>query len=82
MEIPRGGSQCSALRIAVLTTELNKVVGEVHPKAMPVILNNDYERDTWLNASWEEAQELQRPFKDRELEIVAIGEPRDELNKL
>lgn len=67
-------SQVTADFYAFLTTEPNKEVGEVHPKAMPVILTNDEERDAWLKALWEEAQELQRPLVDGALEIVAKGD--------
>ncbi len=41
-------------RYAFLTTEPNAIVGAVHPKAMPVILDeSDY--DAWLTLPWEEA---------------------------
>ncbi|AVX05982.1 hypothetical protein MXMO3_03479 (plasmid) [Maritalea myrionectae] len=69
--------QVTADFYAFLTTEPNKEVGEVHPKAMPVILTNENERETWLNAPWEEAQELQRPLEDGSLEVVAVGARRD-----
>ena len=55
---------------AFFTTEPNDVVGAVHPKAMPVILNSDAERETWLPAPWAEAKKLQRPLPDGELKIV------------
>ena len=32
-----------------LTTDANAEVGAVHPKAMPVILTNEGEFDTWLS---------------------------------
>ncbi len=52
------------------TTEPNDVVGAVHPKAMPVILTTEEERETWLRASWDEARKLQRPLPDGQLQIV------------
>jgi putative SOS response-associated peptidase YedK len=69
--------QVTADYFAFLTTDPNHEVGEVHPKAMPVILTNSEEREKWLSAPWEEAQDLQRPLPDGALEIVAIGERRD-----
>ena len=60
-----------------LTTEANAVVGAIHPKAMPVILTEPEEWETWLTAPFDEAKELQRPLPDDLLEIVAEGERRD-----
>jgi putative SOS response-associated peptidase YedK len=63
---------------AFLTTEPNKVVGAVHPKAMPVILTTREEIDVWMSAPAEEALKLQRPLADDALMIVARGEKKDE----
>jgi putative SOS response-associated peptidase YedK len=60
-----------------LTTEANKTVGAIHPKAMPVILTEPDEWETWLTAPFEEAKGLQRPLSDNALMIVAEGERRD-----
>lgn len=54
-----------------LTTEANDVVKPIHPKAMPVILTEQDERDAWLLAPWAVAKELQRPVADGVLMIVA-----------
>ena len=63
---------------AFLTTEPNKVVGAIHPKAMPVILTTREEIDIWMNAPPEEALKLQRPLPDDALMIVGRGEKKDE----
>jgi putative SOS response-associated peptidase YedK len=47
---------------AFLTTEPNAEVGAVHPKAMPVILTQPEEVETWLTAPRDDALKLQRPF--------------------
>jgi putative SOS response-associated peptidase YedK len=63
---------------AFLTTEPNKVVGAIHPKAMPVILTKREEIDIWMMAPPGEALKLQRPLPDDALMIVARGEKKDE----
>ena len=62
---------------AFLTTEPNDVVAPVHPKAMPVILTTEAEREAWMTAAAEEALKLQRPLPDGMLKIVATGEKED-----
>ena len=62
---------------AFLTTEPNKEVGAVHPKAMPVIVTTPDEFETWMNAPTPEAMKLQRPLPDGALKIVARGERTD-----
>ncbi|TKT42560.1 SOS response-associated peptidase, partial [Rhizobiaceae bacterium LC148] len=53
-----------------LTTDPNGVVGPIHQKAMPVILRNEDEIETWLSAPWEEAGKLQRPLPDDDLVLL------------
>ncbi|MGB3313375.1 MAG: SOS response-associated peptidase family protein [Albidovulum sp.] len=47
-----------------LTTDPNAEVGPIHPKAMPVILTDPEKWDTWLQAPWTIASELQKPLQD------------------
>lgn len=55
---------------AFLTCAPNAEVGSVHPKAMPVILTNPAEWQTWLGAPFEIAALLQRPLPDGRLQLV------------
>lgn len=58
---------------AFVTTEPNAEVAAVHPKAMPVILTEPDEIETWFAAAWAEACRLQRALPDGTLRIVARG---------
>ena len=62
---------------AILTTAPNAEIGAIHPKAMPVILRDAAEIDTWMNAPLPEALKLQRPLPDGSLKIVLRGEKQD-----
>ncbi len=60
-----------------VTTDPNREVGVIHPKAMPVILRTREEIDLWMSAPISEALKLQRALPDDALTIVAKGEKED-----
>jgi putative SOS response-associated peptidase YedK len=60
-----------------LTTEANAEVAVHHSKAMPVILTEPDEWETWMTAPWPIASQLQRPLPDGTLKIVARGPRQD-----
>lgn len=54
---------------AFLTTEPSEPVKSIHPKAMPAILIEADELDTWMTAPWAEAVRLQRALPEGLLRI-------------
>ena len=59
---------------AFLTTEPSEPVKSIHPKAMPVILTERDEIETWMRAPWEEAKALQRALPDGALMQIERSE--------
>lgn len=55
---------------AFLTCPPNAEVASVHPKAMPAILTEPVEWETWLSAPFEIAAKLQRPLTDGSLKLL------------
>ncbi|WP_342361345.1 SOS response-associated peptidase [Terrarubrum flagellatum] len=71
------GERITSDLFAFLTTDPNKEVKAIHPKAMPVILRTAEEVEIWMTAPWAEAQKLVKPLPNGALEIVARGAKKD-----
>ncbi|RZL85477.1 MAG: hypothetical protein EOP66_01265 [Sphingomonas sp.] len=51
-----------------LTTEPNAVLAPIHPKAMPVILHDDY-YGRWFTTLWDEVKEAVAPYPSQLMRI-------------
>ena len=56
-------------RSAFVTTESNSLVGAIHPKAMPVILD-DADYGAWLTEPWENPRRLVGAYPSQ---LMAMG---------
>ena len=66
------------LVFSFLTTDASPDVVAIHPDATPVLLLDANAQETWLNAPWEIARDLQKPPPAGALRIVARDTKQDE----
>jgi len=65
------------LLYSFLTTEAAADTGYIHPEASPVLLLDEDARETWMNAPWEIARDLQKPVPPGTVKIVAVDTKQD-----
>ena len=58
---------------AFLTTTPNAIVEPIHQKAMPVLLTEGDEIETWLTAPWDVAKVLQRALPEDRMVLLPSG---------
>lgn len=63
---------------AFLTTEPNPLVAPVHPKAMPVLVDEEDE-ERWLTCSFDDAIALAKPFPSQLMSVKQADDPRAEV---
>ena len=61
-------------RYAFLTCEPNDLVGRIHPKAMPVILDTPDEAARWLSVSGEQAAAMQCPLAHEAMAEIEVAD--------
>ena len=61
-------------RFAFLTCEPNELVGRIHPKAMPVILDTPDEATRWLSVSGDEAAAMQCPLAHEAMAEIEVDD--------
>ncbi len=65
------GGEDGVPSFAFLTTDANRLVGAVHPKAMPVILHPE-DWEGWLTADWTDAAALVAPYPSQLMTVDAL----------
>ena len=66
----RGKETGEHLLFSFLTCEPNAVVAPIHPKAMPVMLSDPSDYETWLTADWDTASALVRSYPSDETVLL------------
>lgn len=66
---------------AFLTTEPNPLVAPIHPKAMPVLLDEEGE-GRWLTCSFDGAVALAKPFPSQLMSVKQADHPRVEVGNI
>lgn len=61
---------------AFLTTEPNPLVEPIHPKVMPVLLDEEDE-ESWLTCSFDQAVAHARPFPSQLMSVQQAQDPRE-----
>ena len=61
-------------RYAFLTCEPNELVGRIHPKAMPVILETPDQATRWLSVDGAEAAGMQRPLANAAMAEIEVAD--------
>ncbi|PCD02805.1 DUF159 family protein [Sphingomonas spermidinifaciens] len=65
---------------AFLTTKPNPLVAPIHPRAMPVLLDEEDEQ-RWLTCAFDDAVTLAKPFPSQLMSVQQAADPRDEAGR-